>query len=499
MAIATPPAPAAANPWAIAAELLDEGSQRGQRERDRQAIAGDIRRLLPHVRILHPQRGEIAFLAWSWQLQLLALMVVERLLVILKARQLGVSWLAAIYALWVAAFHPGKRVLLISKGQKEADDLLAKVAFVFHKLPDWLRPEARVNARSISFPGIDSEIEALPATEGVGRSATASLVILDEHGHQRWARKIFLALKPVVEHGQLVSISTANGLRALHSQLYLDAKKGINGFRAVFIPWNAHPERDAGWRDRERAAMSALTDAEFAQEYPANDQEAFVVSGRLVFRHVDIQRQPLERGVPGEQGVTIFREPEPGRIYLVGGDTSEGVDGGDWSRASVIERDTGEQVAVVGGRWPPDVYAAKLDRVARRYARFADASNRMPVIVGVERNNHGHAVLLRLAQLHGGTAPYQIFRAKDGRLGWLTTTASRPLLVDQLEEAVRTDGTVIHDAVTVDEMLSFSWSDDGRPEAQEGYHDDAVIAHGIAIQMRRRAFGRLLDVRRPAA
>ena len=494
MAIATPPG-VQLNPWAIAAELMDEGSQRSERERERQEIAGDITKLLPHVRILHPARGEIAFLAWGWQMALLALFVAERLLVILKARQLGVSWLAAIYALWVAAFHPGKRVLLISKGQVEADELLSKVAFVYERLPDWLKPEARVNIRSITFPRIDSEIEALPATQGVGRSRSASLVILDEHGHQQWARKIYLALKPVVEHGQLISISTANGLRALHSQLYLDAKKGINGFRAVFIPWSAHPDRAGDWRDRERASLSALSDAEFAQEYPADDHEAFVVSGRPVFRPIDIQRQPIEPGTPGEQGVTIFRAPLPGLVYLIGSDTSEGLPGKDWSRASVVERDSGEQVAVLGGRWPPDVYAAKLHRVAMGYAARADPSNRIPVIVGVERNNHGHAVLLRLAQLHAGTAPYQIFRAKDGRLGWVTSSATRPLLVDQFEAALRTDATTLHDATTVDEMLSFSWNDDGRPEAQDGYNDDTVIAHGIAIQLRRRAFGRVLTLR----
>jgi hypothetical protein len=48
-------------------------------------------------------------------------------------------------------------------------------------------------------------------------------------------------------------------------------------------------------------------------------------------------------------------------------------------------------------------------------------------------------------------------------------------------------------------MSTFAYSDDGRPEAQDGYHDDDVMAAGIAVQLRRRAFGRVLDVRQPEA
>jgi hypothetical protein len=488
-------APRSVDPLRILRDRLDSSSDRYAQDREREACAADVRAFVRHVWILHPVDGPMVFKAWAWQLQLLALMMVTRLLVILKARQLGVSWLAAIFALWTAMFRPGQRVLLISKGQDDADDLLGKVSFVFHRLPEWMQPAYRENTSSLRFPDLDSEIESLPATMGVGRSKTASLVILDEHGHQRWARKIYLALKPVVEKGKLFSISTANGQGALHTHLYLAAKRGINGFKAVFVPWSAHPDRDARWRDRERSEMSELDDAEFAQEYPANDVEAFIASGRPVFRDEDLKRLTgtLEAGVTGPPGLTIFRAPAKDKIYLVGADTGEGLATSDWCYASVIERDTGEQVAVLAGRWAPDLYAEKLDKLARHFGQHAVPGNRTPVIVGVERNNHGHAVLLRLAQLAAG-GPYTIYRAKDKRPGWLTSTSSRPVLVDQLEEAVRTEATVIHDAGTVDQMQTFAYNDEGKPEAAEGFHDDAVMAHGIAWQLRRRAFGRVLDV-----
>jgi hypothetical protein len=507
--------------WVLGlADAWDPQSAKATLDRERREAIDDIRAFARHVFIQTPEGDAVSFatVAWPWQIALLALWVVTKLCVTLKARQLGVSWIGAIYALWSAMRRPGQSVLLISKGQDDAEKLLAKVAFVYNRLPAW-RPRAMVNARSIRFPGLGSEIEALPATEGVGRSRTATLVILDEHAHQRWARKILLAVKAAAEQGQILSISSANGQGALHSQLYLGAKAdqplastqmpdgtplpirvtrdvGPNGWRAVFVPASAHPARTGNWRVRARAELEQLSDADFAQEYPENDIEAIQTTGRPVFRPEDLNRQPIEMGTAGEPGHVIFREPAAGKSYVVGADVGEGLATSDWSSATVIERDSGEQVARLRGRWTPDVFAEKVDRLARHYAQHADAANRQPVIVAVERNNHGHAVLLRLAQLHAGTGPYRVFRAKDKRTGWLTSTATRPVLVDELEAALRTGAVAIHDAGTVDQLSTFAYSDDGRPEAQEGYHDDDVLALGIAWQVRRRSFGRVLGVTR---
>lgn len=488
------------NPLAIAAARLDPTSERGAIERERAAAMGDVATFAGHASILDPLAGLRHFgeIAWPWQLQLLSLWAITRLTVILKARQLGVSWLAAIYVVWFALRRPRQVILLISIRQEDADKLLGKVAFVWEHLPGW-RGTARIAARSIAFAN-GSEVESMPATANIGRSRTASLVILDEHAYQAFARKIFLALKPVAEKGQIIAISSGNGQGSLHAEIYRAAKAGTNGWRALFVPATAHPERrSTSWREINRAEMSALSDALYAQEYPENDIEALVATGRPVFGHEDLGRQPIEAGRPGPPGVTIYRDPEPGRIYLVGADVGEGLATSDWSSAQVIERESGEQVASVRGRWTPDVFAARIAELAGRYAVFPSATHPIPVIVGVERNNHGHAVLLALRGLAAGARGWRLYRAPDRRLGWLTTSATRPVLVDQLEEAVRTGAVVLHDAGTVDQMATFAYSDDGRPEAAEGYHDDDVLALGIAWQLRRRAFGRVLGMEGRAA
>lgn len=100
---------------------------------------------------------------------------------------------------------------------------------------------------------------------------------------------------------------------------------------------------------------------------------------------------------------------------------------------------------------------------------------------------------MRAMEIEAGLSHEQS-AGEDGRQGWLTSSANRPALIDQLEAALRTGELHLHDAGTVDQLASFARSDDGRPEAPHGYHDDDVLALGIAWQARRRSFARVLGV-----
>ena len=74
----------------------------------------------------------------------------------------------------------------------------------------------------------------------------------------------------------------------------------------------------------------------------------------------------------------------------------------------MVDAATGEQVAVLAGRLDPSVFAAALDALAAWY-------NGAGVLV--ERNNHGHAVLLWLREF----GSCRVLRGLDGKPGWLQT------------------------------------------------------------------------------
>lgn len=521
--------PRRTNPFAIAASRLDPDSERFKADREREEALSDVRRFARHVHIQDPVGREVGFadVGWAWQFVLLAVWVKTKLGVVLKARQLGVSWLAAIFALWTAMRAPGQVVLLISKKQDDANKLLEKVAYIHHRLPDW-KPRAIIRTESISFPTLGSEIEALAATEDAGRSRTANLVVLDEHGFQPFATKILGSVMGAAEQGKVLSISTGNGRGALHSRTFLRAKgrtplasmadddgrtirlqvsRGLgDGWLAMFIPYDAHPERDASWWAHTRATQADLSDAEFVAEYPRNDIEAIRSTGSAIFDADLLDAMPVTAGgpVPGVPGATMYQAPQVGARYVIGADPAEGNADSDWSSASVlrisqeVDGHAGEQVAVLRGRWAPEVFARKLHDLAQFYGQHASRAIRHPVLLAWERNNHGHAVRVALEAIWRTerTMRYGPYVAKDRKAGWLQTRESRAVLVDGIAAAVRTGSIVLRDGETVEQFAMFHENEKGRAEAQDGYHDDDVIAVGLAWAMRRLLWGQVVG--RPA-
>lgn len=518
-------------PFAIAMDRLDPDSDRGRLDREREEAMADVRSFARHARIQDPDGREVEFakVGWTWQWVLLALWAVTRLGVVLKARQLGVSWLAAMFALWTAMRAPGQVVLLISKKQDDADKLLEKVAYIYHRLPDW-KPRAILRTQSISFPGLGSSIEALAATEDAGRSRTANLVVLDEHGFQPFAARIMRSVMGAAEQGKVLSISTGNGRGALHSRTFIRAKRKRplvpmadeqgnvlkllvsrelgDGWRAMFVPYDAHPARDAAWWADTRATQAELSEAEFIAEYPRNDVEAIRETGSAIFDADVLDAMPVRPGalIPGLAGAVQWEAPVAGARYAIGADPAEGNADSDWSSASVfritqeVEGHAGVQVATLRGRWAPEEFARKLHVLARHYGQHTSKEHRHPVLLAWERNNHGHAVRVALQLLYPLTeGRYTYHVARDGKPGWLQTKESRTTLVDGIAAAVRSRALVLHDAETVEQFAMFHENEKGKAEAQDGYHDDDVIAVGIAWAMRRLLFGQVIGKTAPKA
>jgi hypothetical protein len=154
----------------------------------------------------------------------------------------------------------------------------------------------------------------------------------------------------------------------------------------------------------------------------------------------------------------------------VGADPAEGNPTSDPSALEVLDVDSGEEVASLAGRFEPATFAAHVDAVGRWY-------NGAPALV--ERNNHGHAVLLwlrdnsRLLRLCG----------HDALPGWHTTTKAKALLYDRAGEALRDKDAMIHGLETFNELASIEGS---TLRAPAGQPDDRAMAFVLAVAGRRR-------------
>jgi hypothetical protein len=162
--------------------------------------------------------------------------------------------------------------------------------------------------------------------------------------------------------------------------------------------------------------------------------------------------------------------------YVIGADVGGG-NRGDPSVAQVLDKKTGEQVAVWRGNILPDAYGTVLAALGE-FFRFA--------LVNVESNNHGILTLHVLAKQEHYPHVYQdtvydtVTDTETVRLGFSTTVKSKPLLIDRLRAAMRDKSVYPKDKQTLREMQTFVVKENGKMEAESGCNDDHVISLALA-------------------
>jgi hypothetical protein len=291
------------------------------------------------------------------------------------------------------------------------------------------------------------------------------------------------AVKPTIDGGgRMILLSRADKTKPLSSfkRIYEGARLGKTQWASVFLPWNTRPDRDAGWYDSQKADVLSRTGSpdDLHEQYPATDAEALAprsLDKRLPpewLKRCYEPREPLSgpfaqvQKPPAIPGLVIFALPIIGRRYVVGADPAEGNPTSDDSALVVLDIEKGEEVASLAGRFEPATFAAHVSAVARYYCHA-------PVMV--ERNNHGHAVLLWLRD----NAPDLVRLAdRDCKAGWNTTTKSKALLFDRTGEALRDEETIIHSVDLFTQLASIEGS---TLRAPEGQCDDRAIAFALAV------------------
>jgi len=172
----------------------------------------------------------------------------------------------------------------------------------------------------------------------------------------------------------------------------------------------------------------------------------------------------------------IWLPPQEGRRYIIGVDTAGGGSGGDYACAEVIERTIGLQCAELRGHFPPLELARRVAELGRNYAG---------ALLAVERNNHGYGVLAHLRDME-----YANLFERDNQLGWLTSAASRPAMIENMAAVLAGKPELFHSPRLLEECRTFVRRADGNAAAADGAHDDCVMAMAIALAVRREDVGR---------
>ena len=86
--------------------------------------------------VIHPVRGKVRFELYPYQKSVLYQFVKERFNILLKFRQAGITELISMYCLWLAMYHPNKKINIISIKDTTAKKVLKKIKFMYKNLPN---------------------------------------------------------------------------------------------------------------------------------------------------------------------------------------------------------------------------------------------------------------------------------------------------------------------------------------------------------------------------
>lgn len=449
----------------------------------------------------------------------------------LKARQLGFSTLAVIDALDDCIFEEYFHAGIIAYSLDDAEKLMDKAKFAISKLPLWLlkyRTPTHESTEEIRFPN-----GSVFNVDTSYRGGTLSRLHVSEFGKiaaqfPKKAKEIIAgAFEAVPKNGYIDIESTAEGAEGDFYDLTQTAMGKIGKpltsleFKFHFFPWWQNPEYEIeadvkfdkelteyfDYLDKDHGikltqnqknwyALKKETQKELMeQEYPSYPEEAFLASGRPFFvqkriaadikRVQDIAPEIKTFAIKDLEGnehsvdVKIFKDRKPDVAYAVGGDPAEGLEDGDNSALSVLDKDY-NQVATYAGKLDPDLFGALLVEVAKYYNN---------AVIAWEVNNHGHAVenaikLRKYYKLYRRELKEEIGKEVKDRVGWLNTNKSKMEMLDELKESHRDESLTINDVETLREMIKVTVEGNGNVIVNG---KDRVVSLGISIQAIRQA------------
>lgn len=474
--------------------------------------------------------------------------------IVLKSRQTGMStWTEAMIFADTANNH-FKNSYIIAHELGASSNLFHMSRLYYDCLPDVIRPVvSRSNEKALVFEDKDSENKGLRSKFSVGtantveggRGNTFHNLHVSEVAFFPSADKTLTALLqsvPDMMNTMVVLESTANGIGDYFHKQWNLAKQGSSDFIPIFLPWSIDPtcvrpfrseeEKDRFVTDVEKTYVNidgvlvrtyektlmeqynlsyeqlnwrkwainnkcGGNETVFQQEYPINDIEAFISTGRPAF-NIETLREYMKKSKDAEDvgyidvegGIFKFRKenkgyikmwekPTPGVIYAIGADVAEGLENGDYSSAYVINTKTLDIVANWHGHIDPDLFGTELVKLARYYNN---------AFLGCENNNHGISTCKAVVALEYWNIYYtktfdKLTDKFTQRLGWTTNMKSKPLMIDKLAEYIRERHLGLPDAMLIDELMTYVIAANGSTNGQNGCNDDRVISMAITLMM----------------
>ena len=491
------------------------------------------------------QEGFVPFNLFPRQKEIIHAYEKNRFNLVTKPRQAGVSTTTAAYMSIKVGFADTENpeaILIIANKQELAFEFLSKIKDFLSQLPRWIwgseyygnaKNEAKTifltdSKKEIKLPN-GSRVKAVATSKDALRGFTPTYLIMDEAAYIDNGAEVFgAALTALGTGGKATLISTPRGMDSLYYMTYDLAKKKKNSFNIIEMKWyeDLRYNKDLRWyRDDEfvdeieftfdsyqskigegwkptsswyeEMCMGMNNDAKMiAQELDVS----FIGSGGNVIdeKYIEYQnkhnvKDPIyTHGSDNE--IWVWELPKEDHQYIMGVDVSRG-DGEDSSTIVIVDFTTMEEVMEYQGKIQPDLLA----QIVEEYGELYKAYTVVDVTGGM-----GVSTVLKLLEfdykrLHYDNPNGKILSArqrelsnhnKDSKIPGFHATSVRLPMISNLEYKIRSNDIKIRSVRLTSEMNTFIYKN-GRPDHQDGFHDDLLMALGMCLWVLEHSFKNL--------
>ncbi len=442
-----------------------------------------------YVKIITLDKGFVQISLYPFQKDVVNDINNNRRVIVKAGRQVGKTTIIVGYILWYILFNQDKTVAILANKAPTAREILSRIKIAYEALPLWIQQGVKVwNKGDIELEN-NCRVMATSTASSAIRGFSISLLYLDEFAFvpSNIADEFFTSVYPTISSGETSKIlisSTPNGMNHFY-RMWTEAVEGQNGFTHVEANWRQVPGRTQQWADEQRRVLG---EQKFLQEMECE----FMGSSGTLLSAAALKSLAFVKPVHlSENGIKIYKIPEPNRSYMIVADTSRGK-GLDYSAFSVLdvtEMPYRQVCTYKDNNISPLVYPSILKRIADYYNQayvLVEINDNGQQIVDSLFEDYEYENILSTVDIKGKVAVTWGYGNKSTR-GIRTTKSVKRLGCSLLKNLIEGQKLIIQDFDTISELSTFI-SKGSSYEAEEGSHDDLVMTLVLFSWMTNQSF-----------
>jgi len=443
-----------------------------------------------YVKVKTLDKGVMPFKLYDYQEKFVNAIHKNRFVISKWPRQSGKSTSVIGYITHYVTFNQSVSCAILANKLKTAkDELFAKLQLAYENLPHFLQ-QGVVEWNKTSFKLENGSRVVCDATSSSAiRGGSYNLLLLDEYAFlpSHIAEEFYSSTYPTISAGmttKLIIVSTPNGMNHFH-KLWVDANrpeghKLKNKFVPVEVSWRDVPITPGGPKRNDEWASEQIANTspeQFEQEYGCS----FLGSANTLISSTKLNvLAPEECLSEDSDGLKIFFDPDPEKIYFLQADVSRG-QGSDYSAFTVIEGNESPYRIVATYRnntISPFNFPQIIKKVGEKYNNayvLIETNDIGGQVSSILYNDLNYENLL-MTRIMGrkGQVLSQGFAQGKSEMGLRTTAQTKKLGCAILKRLVEEDKILINDERIIQELTTFV-SRSNTYKAEEGHTDDLVM------------------------